>query len=83
MERRRLFFQLPLKVPKVKEQPKASDSNEASTNAGNIPEAYDLHELPAGFYGKLLVYKSGAVKLKLGDTLFEVSFKFGVSYWEL
>lgn len=29
--------------------------------------------MPGGYMGKMLVYKSGAVKLKLGETLFDVS----------
>ncbi|KAL3521406.1 hypothetical protein ACH5RR_019555 [Cinchona calisaya] len=32
-----------------------------------------LEELPPGYMGKMLVYKSGAVKLKLGDVLYDVS----------
>lgn len=33
-----------------------------------------LEELPEGYMGKMLVYKSGAVKLKLGDIMYEVSY---------
>lgn len=32
-----------------------------------------LEELPGGYMGKMLVYRSGAVKLKLGDVLYDVS----------
>ncbi|XP_072059146.1 uncharacterized protein [Arachis hypogaea] len=32
-----------------------------------------LNELPPGLVGKMLVYKSGAIKLKLGSTLYDVS----------
>ncbi|KAL2457398.1 RNA polymerase III RPC4 [Abeliophyllum distichum] len=32
-----------------------------------------LEDLPGGYMGKMLVYKSGAVKLKLGDVLCDVS----------
>ncbi|KAL1566964.1 hypothetical protein AAHA92_02497 [Salvia divinorum] len=32
-----------------------------------------LEELPEGYMGKMLVYKSGAVKLKLGDIMYDVS----------
>lgn len=32
-----------------------------------------MEELPQGYMGKMLVYKSGKVKLKLGETLFDVS----------
>lgn len=78
MEEHLLFFQLPARMPMVKEQPNA-DSNEASNSSksskgvGTKQKVYNLHELPAGFMGKLLVYRSGAVKLKLGDNLFDVS----------
>ncbi|KAJ0969325.1 hypothetical protein J5N97_022202 [Dioscorea zingiberensis] len=40
---------------------------------GNVLKGCTLKELPAGFMGKLLVYTSGAIKLKLGETLFDVS----------
>ncbi|KAL8539568.1 hypothetical protein ACS0TY_001249 [Phlomoides rotata] len=36
-------------------------------------EVCSVEELPKGYMGKMLVYKSGAVKLKLGDVLFDVS----------
>lgn len=36
-------------------------------------ECCNLKDLPAGYMGKLLVYKSGKVKMKLGDALFDVS----------
>jgi len=29
-------------------------------------------ELPSGYMGKMQVYKSGAIKFKLGETLFDV-----------
>lgn len=32
-----------------------------------------LEDLPAGYMGKMLVYKSGAIKLKLGDILYDAS----------
>lgn len=41
--------------------------------AASIEKSCRLEELPSGFMGKMLVYKSGAVKLKLGDTLYDVS----------
>ena len=33
----------------------------------------ELKDLPSGFMGKMLVYKSGKIKLKLGNTLYDVS----------
>ncbi|XP_031109976.1 uncharacterized protein LOC116014117 isoform X1 [Ipomoea triloba] len=38
-----------------------------------------LEELPGGYMGKMLVYKSGAVKLKLGNILYDVSPGVGCS----
>uniref|UniRef100_A0A0A9HJX7 DNA binding protein n=1 Tax=Arundo donax TaxID=35708 RepID=A0A0A9HJX7_ARUDO len=32
-----------------------------------------MKELPGGLMGKILVYKSGKVKMTLGDALFDVS----------
>lgn len=52
------FLQLPAILPMVK--------HSATSNVS-------LDELPAGLMGKMLVYKSGAIKLKLGDTLYDVS----------
>ena len=40
----------------------------------------NLNELPKGYLGKILVYKSGKVKMKIGDALFDVSSKFKVLF---
>jgi len=32
-----------------------------------------LEDLPGGFMGKMLVHKSGKIKMKIGDALFDVS----------
>ncbi|KAF0924947.1 hypothetical protein E2562_015017 [Oryza meyeriana var. granulata] len=56
-----LFFQMPTSLP----LPKQPDSV-AETLPGSR-----LKELPGGFMGKILVYKSGKVKMKIGDTLFD------------
>lgn len=43
-------------------------------NRGVAEKACDLKAASAnGFMGKLLVYKSGAVKMKLGEVLYDVS----------
>jgi DNA-directed RNA polymerase III subunit RPC4 len=34
-----------------------------------------IKDLPAGHMGKILVYKSGKVKMRIGDALFDVSMK--------
>ena len=33
-----------------------------------------LNQLPEGYLGKIRVYKSGKVKLQIGDDLYDVSF---------
>ncbi|KAH9290502.1 hypothetical protein KI387_034619, partial [Taxus chinensis] len=45
-------------------------SNSGAQSTSNEQKSI-LEILPAGLMGKLLVYESGAVKLKLGDTLFD------------
>ncbi|KAF7148323.1 hypothetical protein RHSIM_Rhsim03G0229300 [Rhododendron simsii] len=72
------FLQLPPNMPMVKPSPKTegqeiASSSKPSKGAGPPEKTCTLDELPAGFMGKMLVYKSGAVKLKLGDTIYDVS----------
>ncbi|KAK3034482.1 hypothetical protein RJ639_032471 [Escallonia herrerae] len=66
------FLQLPKLMPLMKKT-----AMEGQQMAGSLKPLKDaacgLDELPAGFMGKMLVYRSGAVKLKLGDTLYNVS----------
>ena len=40
-----------------------------------VKEGYSLNDLPGGYMGKMLVYKSGKVKMKLGDAMFDVSIR--------
>lgn len=60
------LFQLPKNMPfnvgKEKEQIGTTGSGKARA----------LEELPSGYMGKMQVYKSGAIKLKLGEALFDV-----------
>ncbi|KAI4380795.1 hypothetical protein MLD38_006943 [Melastoma candidum] len=80
-EARMFFLQLPPSVPMTK-RPSSSVQGESSESS-NPPNPSDLtgatgkvcclSDLPAGFMGKMLVYKSGAIKLKLGTTLYDVS----------
>lgn len=44
-----------------------------SLTASSSQRNVSLEDLSRGQMGKLLVYKSGAIKLKLGDTLYDVS----------
>ncbi|XP_057499944.1 uncharacterized protein LOC130784173 isoform X2 [Actinidia eriantha] len=67
------FLQLPAKLPIVKQSPKSEGPQTAGSANPADKSCCSLDELPAGFMGKMLVYKSGAVKLKLGDTIYDVS----------
>lgn len=51
----------------------ATESLPAPVVAQATQKPCALKELPAGFMGKMLVYRSGAIKLKIGDTLYDVS----------
>ncbi|XP_004514516.1 uncharacterized protein [Cicer arietinum] len=68
-QHRMLFFKLPVVLPFIKGEEKSGTSKVAA----NTKKGTNLLELPGGYMGKMLVYKSGAVKIKLGETLFDVS----------
>lgn len=65
-----LFFQLPAVLPLAKKPDASVDAKKGSNKT--VP-ASKLEEVPEGRIGKILVYKSGKVKMKLGDLLFDVS----------
>ncbi|KAJ4708794.1 putative DNA-directed RNA polymerase III subunit RPC4 [Melia azedarach] len=68
------FLQLPPTMPMMKRSATADEQQITGSSSTCVKEkACSLNELPGGFMGKLLVYRSGAVKLKLGDTLYEVT----------
>lgn len=79
MEKQLIFMQLPPTLPLPRQSAKAeggdgtASSSKPLKNTGFSSKGCSLNELPAGFMGKMLVYKSGAVKLKLGDHLYNVS----------
>ncbi|KAH1267725.1 hypothetical protein HKD37_01G002835 [Glycine soja] len=56
-DQRMFFFKIPAYLPGT------------STVSG---EPTHLKDLPRGYMGKMLVYKSGAINLKLGESLFDV-----------
>ncbi|KAK2645166.1 hypothetical protein Ddye_020361 [Dipteronia dyeriana] len=66
-----VFLQLPPSMPMIKRSAKA-DGQEAIAKSKRRGGARTI-ELPAGFMGKMLVYRSGVVKLKLGETLYDVN----------
>lgn len=53
-----MFMQLPSVLPVVEDE---------STN-----KLIPISELPSGYLGKMIVYRSGKVQMKIGDILFDV-----------
>lgn len=51
----------------------AAGGKGSSVRVATSQRLRSLEELPAGKMGKLVVYKSGALQLKLGDVLYDVS----------
>jgi DNA-directed RNA polymerase III subunit RPC4 len=79
-----LFVQLPASLPLPVQPQSVAEPNKGSEEGrqGMRPPLHcgsKLKDLPGGYMGKILVYKSGKVKMKVGDTLFDVSFKIGSS----
>ncbi|KAK4415746.1 Bet1-like SNARE 1-1 [Sesamum alatum] len=71
------FLQLPTILPTIKESTNAEvPETNKNSNPGKSAEASQkpcrLEDIPAGLMGKMLVYRSGAIKLKLGDTLYDL-----------
>ncbi|XP_059318441.1 uncharacterized protein LOC132068765 [Lycium ferocissimum] len=73
LEEKMFFVQLPPTMPMLKQSVKTEGSETATSSKSSKAKACSLNELPGGFMGKMLVYKSGAIKLKLGETLYNVS----------
>ncbi|CAL0329441.1 unnamed protein product [Lupinus luteus] len=71
---RMLLFKLP-PPPMVKQlaTKKGEEKIGSSRISGESTKGGHWEDLPAGFMGKMLVYKSGAVKFKLGEILLDVS----------
>lgn len=73
-EPRLMMFQLPKTVPlPVMKQEEASGSNPPTHAIPPQRRCVFIRDLPQGLMGKLLVYNSGKVKLKLGDALYDVN----------
>ncbi|XP_065850404.1 uncharacterized protein [Euphorbia lathyris] len=71
------FLRLPPNFPMIKRSATA-DGNEVKERSATpkehaVEKTCKSEDLPEGIIGKMLVYRSGAVKLKLGDTPFDVS----------
>ncbi|XP_054812439.1 uncharacterized protein LOC129313405 isoform X2 [Prosopis cineraria] len=71
-EKQMLLFQLPA-LPLVKQLASGKGKEKVGTSEASMKGCNNLEELSGGYMGKMLVYKSGAVKLKLGENLFDVS----------
>jgi DNA-directed RNA polymerase III subunit RPC4 len=59
---------LPYEVPALNTE---DTVNKGKTKAKKF--GCNFQQLPPGYVGKMLVYKSGKVKMKLGDVIFDVS----------
>lgn len=79
-EKQMIFFQFPEKLPFNKQTyqvPVSSKGKEKVKSSSSLKQETSnkfatLKDLPDGHMGKMLVYKSGAIKFKLGDTIFNV-----------
>ncbi|XP_028751467.1 uncharacterized protein LOC114711266 [Neltuma alba] len=72
------LVRLPQILPMIKQSATEGDQDAPSSSkkpvgARPVERPCNLDDLPSGLLGKLLVYRSGAVKLKLGDTLYDIS----------
>ncbi|XP_049283057.1 DNA-directed RNA polymerase III subunit RPC4 [Anopheles funestus] len=53
--------------------PNGSDSKlEATANGEDVPQYCTVRDLAEGYIGKIIRYRSGKVKLKLGDIMFDI-----------
>ncbi|KAJ8478054.1 hypothetical protein OPV22_021781 [Ensete ventricosum] len=73
-EAQMLFLQFPTNLPLVNRS--ASSVGSLSTigkKEHGAMKGCKLEDLSAGYMGKIMVYKSGKVKMQLGDVLFDIS----------
>ncbi|ESW26588.1 hypothetical protein PHAVU_003G132000 [Phaseolus vulgaris] len=83
LEANMFLIKLPSKLPIISTADGGKDVNAKSkppvgTKKGE--RLCELKDLPSGFMGKMLVYKSGKIKLKLGNTLYDVSSGMNCSF---
>lgn len=68
------WFKFPSQLPCVIPKGEGEEGMGGTSVSGGAPKrTTSWEELPKGRIGKMLVYKSGAVKFKMGDVLFDVS----------
>ncbi|XP_066315545.1 uncharacterized protein [Miscanthus floridulus] len=71
---RMFLFQLPKSLPLPKRPSSTSIVERQGKATGKeVKEGSNMQQLPQGYLGKMLVYKSGKIKMKLGDIMFDVS----------
>ncbi|KAL6840063.1 hypothetical protein ACP4OV_029873 [Aristida adscensionis] len=68
---RMFLFQLPKSLPLPKRYSVVERKGKATGKEAK--EGSNLQQLPHGYLGKMLVYKSGKIKMKLGDVMFDVN----------
>ncbi|TKY54428.1 DNA-directed RNA polymerase III subunit RPC4 [Spatholobus suberectus] len=78
LEASMFLINLPPTLPMIKQLDTAGgqDVNVKSKPPGgskDVEKPCKLNEIPSGFMGKMVVYRNGAIKLKLGNTLYDVS----------
>jgi len=66
------LFQLPKSLPLPRRSSNIVERKGKATGK-EVKEGSNLQQLPQGYLGKMLVYKSGKVKMKLGDVMFDVN----------
>ncbi|KAJ1286574.1 hypothetical protein BS78_03G363200 [Paspalum vaginatum] len=69
---RMFLFQLPKSLP-LPRQSSSVVERKGKASGKEVKEASNLQQLPQGYLGKMLVYKSGKIKMKLGDVMFDVN----------
>lgn len=70
-EKSMLLFKLPA-LPLVRQSISVKGKEKVGSQEASS-KGCNLENLSGGYMGKMLVYKSGGVKLKLGENLFDVS----------
>ncbi|CAI0380913.1 unnamed protein product [Linum tenue] len=75
-EAKMLLFKFPPKMPYINRSIiSAKGKEKVGSSSSSIQSQCSncLSQLPEGYMGKMVVYKSGAVKLKIGDVLYDVA----------
>ncbi|KAG6531279.1 hypothetical protein ZIOFF_005083 [Zingiber officinale] len=68
-----LLFQLPVNLPLVQQSSAGTKVEDAASKGDRASKNGAKLELPTGRMGKIMVYKSGKVKMQLGDVLYDIS----------